>query len=105
MIEQQIRPWNVLDQDVLALLGTVKREDYFPDDQKSMAFFDTELALPGGAHTLSPKVEARIVQGVGCGNDEAVLAAVRSLPQFRPGRQNGQPVAVKFVLPFTFHFQ
>jgi len=47
----------------------------------------------------------RIVQGIGCGNDEAVLAAVRSLPHFQPGRQHGQPVAVKFVLPFNFHFQ
>jgi protein-L-isoaspartate(D-aspartate) O-methyltransferase len=73
MIEQQIRPWNVLDQDVLALLGAVKREDYFPDDQKSMAFFDTELALPGGAHSLSPKVEARIVQGVAVKKHETVL--------------------------------
>jgi protein-L-isoaspartate(D-aspartate) O-methyltransferase len=73
MIEQQIRPWNVLDQDVLTLLGVVKREDYFPADQKSMAFFDTELALPGGAHTLSPKVEARIVQGLAVKKHETVL--------------------------------
>ena len=73
MIEQQIRPWNVGDQDVLALLGAVKREDYFSDDQKNMAFFDTELALPGGAYTLSPKVEARIVQGVAVKKNETVL--------------------------------
>ena len=73
MIEQQIRPWNVGDQDVLALLGVVKREDYFPDDQKNMAFFDTELALPGGAYSLSPKVEARIVQGVAVKKNETVL--------------------------------
>ena len=61
-----------------------------------VAFIVTETGSIRGAH---------IVQGISCGNDEAVLAAVRSLPQFRPGRQNGQPVAVKFVLPFTFHFQ
>ena len=73
MIEQQIRPWNVGDQDVLALLGAVKREDYFSDDQKNMAFFDTELALPGGAYSLSPKVEARIVQGVAVKKNETVL--------------------------------
>ena len=48
---------------------------------------------------------AHIVQSIGCGNDEAVLAAVRSLPRFRPGRQYGRPVAVRFVLPITFHFQ
>ena len=61
-----------------------------------VAFIVTETGSIRGAH---------IVQGISCGNNEAVLAAVRSLPQFRPGRQNGQPVAVKFVLPFTFHFQ
>jgi len=48
---------------------------------------------------------ARIIQGIGCGNDEAVLAAVRSLPHFIPGRQHGQPVAVKFVVPMTFCFR
>jgi protein-L-isoaspartate(D-aspartate) O-methyltransferase len=73
MIEQQIRPWNVGDQDVLALLGAVKREEYFSEEQKSMAFFDTEIALPGGAYTLSPKVEARIVQGVAVKKHETVL--------------------------------
>ena len=61
-----------------------------------VAFIVTETGSIRGAH---------IVQGMGCGNDEAVLAAVRSLPQFRPGRQHGRPVAVKFVLPFNFHFQ
>ena len=48
---------------------------------------------------------AHIVQRIGRGNDEAVLAAVRSLPRFRPGRQHGQPVAVQFIVPITFHFQ
>ncbi len=73
MIEQQIRPWNVGDQGVLALLALVKRENYFPENQKSMAFFDTELPLPGGAHALSPKVEARIVQAVAVKKNETVL--------------------------------
>ena len=48
---------------------------------------------------------ARIVQGIGCGIDEAVLAAVRSLPHFAPGSQHGRPVAVKFVVPMTFCFR
>ncbi len=38
MIEQQIRPWNVLDKDVLDMLIVVKRENYFPEDQKTLAF-------------------------------------------------------------------
>jgi protein-L-isoaspartate(D-aspartate) O-methyltransferase len=73
MIEQQIRPWNVGDQEVLALLALVKRENFFPENQKSMAFFDTELPLPGGAHALNPKIEAHIVQAVAVKKHETVL--------------------------------
>jgi len=73
MIEQQIRPWNVLDTDVLALLSIVKRENFLPEEQKSLAFFDTELTLPDGNHMLSPKVEARIVQEVAAQKHENVL--------------------------------
>jgi protein-L-isoaspartate(D-aspartate) O-methyltransferase len=73
MIEQQIRPWNVGDQGVLELLSKVKRENFFPENQKNMAFFDIELPLPGGAHSLSPKVEARILQAMAVKNNETVL--------------------------------
>jgi protein-L-isoaspartate(D-aspartate) O-methyltransferase len=73
MIEQQIRPTNVLDADVLALLAAVKREDYFPDAQKSMAFFDTELPLNETAFSLTPKLEARIVQEMASKDSESVL--------------------------------
>ena len=62
MIEQQIRPWNVLDKAILDMLIVVKRENYFPQDQKSLAFFDTELPLPGTAVAMSPKMEARFVE-------------------------------------------
>ena len=43
MIEQQIRPWNVLEQDVLDLLMVVKREDFVPAAYKGLAFMDTEI--------------------------------------------------------------
>ncbi|MFZ6674813.1 protein-L-isoaspartate O-methyltransferase family protein [Undibacterium sp. Rencai35W] len=72
MIEQQIRPWNVLDLDVLNLLIVCKRENFFPESQKSLAFFDTELPLAGGAFALSPKLEARIVQEVASKKSESV---------------------------------
>lgn len=62
MIEQQIRPWDVLDQRVLDLLAEVKREDFVPADTRSLAFVDMELPLPTGGKMLQPKVEARIVQ-------------------------------------------
>ncbi|CAN5887711.1 protein-L-isoaspartate O-methyltransferase [soil metagenome] len=73
MIEQQIRPWNVLDQDVLDMLMLVKREDYFPESQKSLAFFDTELPLPSGVMALTPKIEARILQELTVQKTETVL--------------------------------
>ena len=48
MIEQQIRPWDVLDPGVLALLAVVRREDFVPAAFRSMAFMDTEIPLPDG---------------------------------------------------------
>jgi protein-L-isoaspartate(D-aspartate) O-methyltransferase len=65
MIEQQIRPWDVLDQGVLQLLSTVRREDFVPPAMRALAFVDTHVPLiPGvpGAVMLEPKVEARLLQ-------------------------------------------
>lgn len=62
MVEQQIRPWDVLDTNVLDLLFHVKREDFVADNQRQMAFVDTELPLPNGSKMLQPKMEARLVQ-------------------------------------------
>jgi protein-L-isoaspartate(D-aspartate) O-methyltransferase len=73
MIEQQIRPWNVLDQDVLDLLVVVKREDFVPDAYKALAFVDTEIPLPGGETMFTPKIEARILQEVQLKKHENVL--------------------------------
>jgi len=73
MIEQQIRPWNVLDQDVLDLLSLVRREEFVPAAHRSLAFFDTEIPLPGGENMLAPKVEARILQEAAVKKHEHVL--------------------------------
>ena len=73
MIEQQIRPWNVLDQDVLDLLLVVKREDFVPPAYKALAFVDTEIPLPGGEAMFTPKIEARILQEVQVKKHENVL--------------------------------
>lgn len=73
MIEQQIRPWNVLDQDVLDLLHVVKREQFVPAAYQNLAFADVEIPLPGGAAMLAPKFEARILQEVGVKKHETVL--------------------------------
>ena len=73
MIEQQIRPWNVLDEDVLALLHVVKREQFVPKAYENLAFADVEIPLPGGETMFNPKVEARIVQEIAVKKHENVL--------------------------------
>ena len=73
MIEQQIRPWEVLDQAVLALLAVVKREDFVPFAERSLAFVDMELPLPGGQCMLAPRVEARLLQELKVQRHERVL--------------------------------
>ncbi len=73
MIEQQIRPWDVLDTEVLALLAVVKREDFVPAAYRAMAFTDCELPLPGGQQMLAPRVEARLLQELKVQRHEKVL--------------------------------
>ena len=73
MIEQQIRPWNVFDPAVLDLLASVKREDYVPLAQKSLAFVDMAIALPGGQSMLPPRVQARLLQDAAVQATDKVL--------------------------------
>ena len=73
MIEQQIRPWNVLDHGVLSLLAKVRREDFVPQDCRSMAFMDTEIPLAHGRHMLAPRLEARLLQELKLTGSEKVL--------------------------------
>jgi len=77
MIEQQIRPWEVLDSEVLALLSTVKREHFVPAGLQALAFVDMELPLRGGgAHgqaMLAPRLEARLLQDLAIQKHEKVL--------------------------------
>jgi len=62
MIEQQIRPWNVLDPNVLDLLTRVQREAFIPKSHRHLAFVDMEVPLPEHQVMLAPKVEARLLQ-------------------------------------------
>jgi len=73
MIEQQIRPWEVLDQGVLSLLAAVRREDFVPPAYRALAFVDTEVPLPEGQLMLAPKVEARLLQDLKLQHHERVL--------------------------------
>jgi protein-L-isoaspartate(D-aspartate) O-methyltransferase len=73
MIEQQIRPWNVLDADVLELLAVVKREDFVPLAHKALAFMDMEIPLGQGQVMLAPCIEARMLQDAAVQKHEKVL--------------------------------
>ena len=77
MIEQQIRPWEVLDAQVLALLAVVRREDFVPLACKALAFVDMQIPLPPEHNPsqclLEPKVEARILQDLAVKKHEKVL--------------------------------
>ena len=93
MLEQQIRPWEVLDAQVLDLLGRVHRENFVPTAHKALAFADMDLPLTHpaveGQAMLAPKVEARLLQdlqlkrtdkvlevGTGSGHMAALLASL-----------------------------
>jgi protein-L-isoaspartate(D-aspartate) O-methyltransferase len=76
MIEQQIRPWDVLDPAVLSLLASVRREDFVPAAHKAMAFVDCQIPLladASGPCMLEPKVEARLLQELHVQHHERVL--------------------------------
>jgi protein-L-isoaspartate(D-aspartate) O-methyltransferase len=73
MIEQQIRPWNVLDTEILELLHVVKREQFVPAAYQNLAFADVEIPLPGGDVMLAPKFEARTLQELNVKKHETVL--------------------------------
>jgi protein-L-isoaspartate(D-aspartate) O-methyltransferase len=64
MIEQQIRPWEVLDPKVLDLLHVVKREDYVPAIYQSLAFVDMPIPIGHGETMWAPVIEARALQSV-----------------------------------------
>lgn len=73
MIEQQIRPWDVLDPQVLDLLFVVKREDFVPAAYRNLAFADMEIPLGDGQTMLPPRVEARLLQELGLKKTDKVL--------------------------------
>jgi protein-L-isoaspartate(D-aspartate) O-methyltransferase len=75
MIEQQIRPWEVLDPQVLELLSTVRREDFVPLAHKALAFVDMEIPLGAAPNQvmLAPRVQARLLQDLAVQpNDKAL---------------------------------
>jgi protein-L-isoaspartate(D-aspartate) O-methyltransferase len=77
LIEQQIRPWNVPNLEVLEALRQIPRETFVPEDQAILAFADTKLPLPHAKNAsqtmLEPKMEARLLQALEIGRSDKVL--------------------------------
>lgn len=76
MVEQQVRPWNVLDLRVLEVINTIPREEFTPDNYKNLAYADTRIPLTDetdGCCMLNPNIEGRILQHLNIGEDDVVL--------------------------------
>jgi protein-L-isoaspartate(D-aspartate) O-methyltransferase len=73
MVEQQIRTWEVLDQDVLDLLYVVPREEFVPQNHRALAFSDLEIPLGDGEALWQPKLEARVLQEIALRRTDRVL--------------------------------
>lgn len=73
MILQQVRAWEVLDQEVLNILGEMHRETFVPEKYRELAFADTVIPLTHGQQMLSPKVEGRILQALSVQPADQVL--------------------------------
>ena len=73
MVEQQIRPWEVLDSRVLSLLETIQREDFVPVQHRKLAFADIAIPLECGQVMMRPKIEARMLQALELTEEETVL--------------------------------
>ncbi|MDH3343545.1 MAG: protein-L-isoaspartate O-methyltransferase [Gammaproteobacteria bacterium] len=76
MVEQQVRPWDVLDARVLAVINAIPREDFTPDAYKNLAYADTRIPLSNDDSDccmLNPNIEGRILQHLDISDDEVVL--------------------------------
>jgi protein-L-isoaspartate(D-aspartate) O-methyltransferase len=73
MIENQVRPWEVLDPRVLDVLAAVRREDFVPARYRALAFADMALPIGNGETMMKPTVEGRMLQALGLGAEDRVL--------------------------------
>ncbi|MBT8102241.1 MAG: protein-L-isoaspartate O-methyltransferase [Gammaproteobacteria bacterium] len=73
MVNQQVRGWNVYDEDVLSTLHELPRESFVPAGYEALAFADTEIPIGHGQHMMTPTVEGRVLQALGLNGDEHVL--------------------------------
>ena len=73
MLDQQIRPWDVVDQRVLDAIATSPREDYVPAQYRTLAFVDMNIPLAHAQVMMSPKLEARLLQALTIETNDKIL--------------------------------
>lgn len=73
MVQQQIRPWEVIDQRVIETLGTLPREAFVPDAYKGLAYADIEIPLAYGQSMMFPKIEGRLLQALALKEGDKIL--------------------------------
>ncbi|MDX1554403.1 MAG: protein-L-isoaspartate O-methyltransferase [Xanthomonadales bacterium] len=73
MVEQQVRPWEVLDERVLTQMETIQREDFVPVRYRKLAFADLSIPLPNDQVMMRPKIEGRMLQALSLKEDETAL--------------------------------
>ena len=73
MVEQQVRPWEVLDPQVLQLLSSEPREDYVPEAYRQLAYADIEIPLGHDEAMMYPKVEGRMLQALNLRPTDKIL--------------------------------
>ncbi|MCB1759320.1 MAG: protein-L-isoaspartate O-methyltransferase [Gammaproteobacteria bacterium] len=73
MVQQQIRPWEVIDRRVLETLGNLPREAFVPEAYRGLAYADIEIPLAEGQQMMFPRVEGRLLQALDIKPTERVL--------------------------------
>ncbi|MGD2053340.1 MAG: protein-L-isoaspartate O-methyltransferase [Gammaproteobacteria bacterium] len=77
MVEQQVRPWDVLDPRVLNVIGNIPREQFVPEESRKLAYADTRIPIGHyegrTSHMLNPVIEGRILQSLAITEDDIVL--------------------------------
>lgn len=73
MVQQQVRPWDVSDDRVLAALAEIHREDFVPDAYRGLAYADIDIPLRDGQTMTSPKIAGRLLQALLVGGGDKVL--------------------------------
>ena len=73
MVEQQVRPWDVIDMRVLEALTQVRREQFVPAEHRALAFADAALPIGHGEFMMKPVVEGRLLQALALEPGDSVL--------------------------------